>query len=299
MSDPILEQLPEHIREQIRELTSHLVKRWSDALHPKPPGLLYHYTDFDGFHGIIKTNTLRATYSKALNDGSERQHGEGIASHALKQFCSEPLHSVIDGAIKQMNHSTFVASFCESDELLSMWRAYARDGNGYCLGFDPSELAHMVLDSPDDDKARKPKLVKIYYCQDDKELPGSLLSCIKEVGEAYNIHVEIASAFLELVMFFGDMIKHKSFDEEKEWRLVAFDPDVKRMHFRDGHTNIKPYVELSKWYNKRCPLPIKHITCGPRLRDGDRPDDIVKWMLKKYDYNDVEVTSCLIPYRLS
>src|ERR1035437_1163620 len=62
----------------------------SQAGHPKPSGLLYHYTDVDGFLGIVDSDCLRATHIRYLNDSREfvdaLQHMGGLVDHLVIEF---------------------------------------------------------------------------------------------------------------------------------------------------------------------------------------------------------------------
>lgn len=116
----------------------------SRIYNPEPPlgGILYHYTNFAGLQGILESHKLRATYNKVLNDATEQVHAEAVISHELAQLgISWPKPTT------QPKH--FVTCFCESAKLLSMWRAYAGNCGGYCLGFEYSGLKnHMCWPDP-------------------------------------------------------------------------------------------------------------------------------------------------------
>jgi hypothetical protein len=135
------------------------------------------------------------------------------------------------------------------------------------------------------------------------ELAKPVRRLLKSLSTLLETHFDNASPLLEFVPMLGAMVKDKAFAEEREWRLMVTDPRIERMQFRAGHATIKPYVELSRPESdgataKLQPLPLKKVICGPTLRQEDRPDEIIKWMLKKNGYKDVSVEICGIPYRL-
>jgi hypothetical protein len=123
---------------------------------------------------------------------------------------------------------------------------------------------------------------------------------LQSLSSLLNRHFDNASPLLEFGSLIAPMVKDKAFKEEKEWRLTVIDPQLKKVSFRAGHSNIKPYIELSPQTKDGATsrLPLVKVICGPTLRQEDRPDEIVKWMLEKHGYNDVVVGSCGIPYRL-
>src|ERR1022692_1175115 len=114
-----------------------------DELPSGPPPLIYHYTDFNGFRGIIESHSVWATYCRSLNDSTELQYGEHIVRKLL-------LDSIDDLVVQNQVAKTldklsddlipFVTCFCTKPNLLSMWREYAYRGGGYCLGFGSNGL---------------------------------------------------------------------------------------------------------------------------------------------------------------
>jgi hypothetical protein len=186
----------------------------------------------------------------------------------------------------------FVASFCDSDKLLSMWRAYAGNGGGYCLGFNYSELRRMCWPGPKVGDSF-PLLARVHYGNTPKSVRSYLNAiCVSESG--------IEDLLSRLSPFFPSMIKNAAFAEEREWRTIALDPPVEHMRFRSGSANIRPYVELS-WLHLGKPrgkLPVASVTFGPMLRREDRPEEIIGWMLEKNGYSGVKVTPSGIPFRL-
>ena len=48
------------------------------------PQTLCHYTDFSGLKGILETQSLWATDSRTLNDGTEEQYGFNVVKDYLK-----------------------------------------------------------------------------------------------------------------------------------------------------------------------------------------------------------------------
>ena len=107
--------------------------------HPPPHGILYHYTDFAGLQGILKSHTLWATYNRVLNDASEQYYAERIIQDELTRLTSPESKTI---SFADQKH--FVTCFCQNVKLLSMWRTYADKGAGYCLGFDYAGLNHHM-----------------------------------------------------------------------------------------------------------------------------------------------------------
>lgn len=101
--------------------------------------ILYHYTSADGLVGILRQHVLWASDSRCLNDTLEFRLGLSIALDTLGRHRGfQPLRNWVEGVIDTWSRDAglFVVCFSRDGDLLSQWRAYGRDGQGYCLGFD-------------------------------------------------------------------------------------------------------------------------------------------------------------------
>jgi hypothetical protein len=136
--------------------------------HPE----LYHYTTVTGLHGIISSQTLRATQISFLNDAEEQI---GFFKHRSPVLLAEPIRAataqlyadpiwrkkinafggydeyhehqkqIVLDALRDATltfDNPYVTSFCTAkdvqtiqDGLLSQWRGYGEDG-GYAIVFD-------------------------------------------------------------------------------------------------------------------------------------------------------------------
>ena len=124
-----------------------------------PPPTLYHYTDVRGLHGILESNSLRASAAYYLNDSSEIEYGRKLLIDELKTwfdlnkdgegFASLVLAGILatfsaeESKISRASN-IYVSCFCEEDDVLSQWRAYGQKG-GYSLGFDTNRLSTGLI----------------------------------------------------------------------------------------------------------------------------------------------------------
>ncbi len=127
--------------------------------------LQYHYTDINGFIGIMNNQELWASNTKFLNDKAEGKEGlrltkEIITEHLEKgglnvyfECLNMDLQKVINSGSKEDIYSI---SFCRESDLLSQWRGYGKNG-GIAIGFNftykeeeylgrKSVLPHSFLD---------------------------------------------------------------------------------------------------------------------------------------------------------
>lgn len=250
------------------------------------PPLLYHYTDFNGLKGILESNSLRATYTGMMNDFSEHHYGLRLMRLRTRAILgkSHPFVSLVNFWTPQIPRRAFASCFCESPNVLPMWREYANHGEGYCLGFSTTDLFRIC------DPITADLLTKINYGAISDSLEELLVS-IRDGSLGEDKATFQAGALSYLTHF----IKHKSFVDEQEWRLVTWDPPIDRVMFNSGAGTIKPYIELKIQYGDER-LPLERVICGPTLHNNETTLAL-EWMLRKYGHERVSVTASDIPLR--
>jgi hypothetical protein len=117
------------------------------------PETLWHYTDLNGFRGIVTGNAIHATNLRYLNDREECEHAWSLARKILLDLLPEEVEecqpqrvrplvfSEFDGIFSRGilapdNLSLFTASFTLDGDQLSQWRGYSYGSAGISLGFD-------------------------------------------------------------------------------------------------------------------------------------------------------------------
>jgi Protein of unknown function (DUF2971) len=115
------------------------------------PKKLWHYTDFNGFQGIVRSKRIYATHIRYLNDRKEFYHALDIAKEMLDEFIKgypseaelgELIPGILsglfveDGALSSKNLNVFTTSFTLLEDRLSQWRGYSKGSCGVSLGFD-------------------------------------------------------------------------------------------------------------------------------------------------------------------
>jgi hypothetical protein len=103
------------------------------------PDRLWHYTDLEGFRGIVGSKRIYATNIKYLNDREESKHALALAKRLLlenlppeadaplvRQLVVGEFDRVFErGALSPENLTLFTASFTANGDLLSQWRGYS------------------------------------------------------------------------------------------------------------------------------------------------------------------------------
>ena len=291
------------------------IERLSRELYADTPGAaLYHYTTFSGLLGIIGTRCLWASDIRYMNDSAELRHTADLFaevarermesgqanSHLLTQFVDWIKHRISSG------HLLFAASFRSHGNLLSQWRGYSLPGKGVSLGFCPEVILdcarrqHFLMGKCIYEPKRQWRI--IHQVLDALEEEARLSSQRKEVKgeERLALYQDIFASMETDVLRIAAMLKHPSFSEEKEWRIVS--PVVSGrgnslpVLFREGHDMLVPYIEFNLSLDGKPPM-LDHLYLGPSVNANISMNSIKMFL----DKNGVQVQRgidyCRIPYR--
>jgi hypothetical protein len=270
-----------------------------------PPDLLYHYTGLEGLEGILRERMIWATDVRYLNDTSEVHYSRVVIGRRAADREAE-LSGTYGGYLAHgtaaglggsaMFPNTFVASFCEDGDNLTLWKTYGCSGHGFALGFCWESLRQLSQVSPY-------SLVPIIY--DTARQDERVDHVIDEGADQYAAWggetSDLTSAEQVLRITYALMvalwsIKHPAYADEREWRLVhmmfPLDP-APTPFFRDGRSELIPY--------EKAPLnavlggfPLKEIVLGPCALDTRLQ---VEACLAENGIGDVLVRDSDVPFR--
>lgn len=226
-----------------------------------PPPHLFHYTSSDGLIKIVQKKELWATHARFFNDLKELGHALDYVDNAIHNRLTAPTYRDAysgpeQNTFKLMNQyaralsprvfNVFVASLTKNGDQLSQWRAYCPPTGGYAIGFPSRQLIAMA-------EAQDFYLTPCVYDHEPQYLIVSeiidyhmnrfraQIGCWRNLGQAAE---DTARAFALDISRYGPMLKHHSFHEEKEWRLVS--PQLMvgdaRIAYRPGRNSIIPYL---------------------------------------------------------
>jgi hypothetical protein len=264
---------------------------------------LFHYTSAEGLHGILTTRKIRLSNVSTLNDASEMLYGRDVISKVLLsrlkgQDSALNLAAVYQKGTKFVEEGlvsqSYVFCFCSKDDLLSQWRAYGEGGAGFAIGFNRVRLEEYLQKG----SLRVSDPMPLVYSEDCQE---RVVSCFVSKAEdiaacKYNLTgrglCEFEKEFAFWLFQYPLFMKHPSFSEEKEWRILQVSRDPKDVMFRPGRGIVIPYLELSD-----IPADVfASVTFGP----GHDPKFGVKPMeffLKQKQLQHVKVQASEIPLR--
>ena len=185
--------------------------------------MLYHYTDFTAFDGIIRCAELRLNNILNMNDASEMRlfmngickaviekleaDGEKEKSRAAEKFFRTEL-------MKEFHYSAYAACFSKYRDDASQWERYGHYGQGVCIAFHDEMMQKMTGGAV--------SLEEVFYQEDMHEhrLVEAFYRQIKDTEkfseDSGALHDLMNDAWIQSAAF-----KHPSFASEKEFRLVV------------------------------------------------------------------------------
>jgi hypothetical protein len=306
------------IEELLYELGDELNKVLLEEVYPSLPDVLYHYTNADAAISILQNKSIWASDARFMNDSSELEHAKSLALNTIeltkanllngRDLDGEYLDRIIASLPKYNPEQVFVSCFSSKPNILSQWRNYAQDGEGYCIGFDSKILIRSLSEQYLNHVST---LTPVLY----EEAPFSLtfskiintsLKLFREkVNETsrYGNHIGLwASLICPHIVQMFPKVKHEAFYEEFEWRATCSPlsgtaklTGKEYLQFRSGRYGITPYIEF-KLENHIYDGLIKEIHIGPTAKK-----DISKYamesLLQVAGYKNIEIIASELPLR--
>ena len=286
-----------------------MISTITEALFSEPPQeTLYHYTSLSGVLGIIGSRTLWASDIRYMNDSAELRHTADLVAnevakrineghsrpHLLTCFLDWVKHRITNG------HILFGASFRANGNLLSQWRGYSSVGKGASLGFNP----RTVVACAEKQHFRMGRC--IYDRVEQQALIAQVIDSVEVLAEAIEDGVERAiyhQLFEHLesdLLRLAAILKHPSFEEEQEWRLVSpvvSDYRHAGVNFREGRSMLVPYMLFSLVAEDKDAVDLDHVYLGPTPNISLSMNSM-KMCLAKHNIRPANgIEYCQIPYR--
>ena len=241
-----------------------------------PPARLFHYTDGTGLLGIMKSSSIWASEARYLNDEKEvelaKDYVQNCASN-LRQYREasqftpdeKQLLEELEHSARATRPGVCVVSFSEERDLLSQWRAYGGTNESYCLGLSGAVLRTCA-------EHQGFVLGQCTYDHGDcytiaREIIMNLITRYRNSDRSESVKNDLRVRVAVDLATYGPLLKHQSFAEEKEWRIVT--PQISigdpRLHFRSAGGRIVPFapVELKDCLEKRGREDGTLIVAGP------------------------------------
>ncbi len=277
-----------------------------------PMGTLYHYTTFSGLLGIVQSRALWASDVRYMNDSAELRHTSDLIKFEVSErIDSGPANSTLLSLFADWvayritnGHMLFGASFRSHGNLLSQWRGYSSPGKGVSLGFCPD----YILQCAQQQQFMIGKC--IYEPHRQRALIKQVVDAVERLAEEHASGEHTASertglyrqafAAVEIdLLRIAAVLKHPSFREEKEWRIVS--PVIANtagapILFREGHAMLVPYIEFDLGLDKKPPV-LDHLYLGPTANVNISMNSLKMFLEQHGIVPKRGIDYCQIPFR--
>jgi hypothetical protein len=246
---------------------------------------VWHYTDGNGFLGILQSGRLYATQVSALNDSKETEYATDLFRDEVKKAIAEQagkddvvsfFRSILEQIKEEPENPTqgiskfYVACFSSRPDDLNQWSKYTKASPGrFAIAFHPNGLKrepNSTLYRVIYDRAKLEDAVKkVVYATLDFYMSGL-------TGERTEKPEEWARLFYlawdEWIYKLAPLAKDQQWESEGELRIVhelkvADFPDVR---FSQKKSSLARYLPLNFpcWVKERVSrLPIAKVMVGP------------------------------------
>ncbi|MGN1148221.1 MAG: DUF2971 domain-containing protein [Lachnospiraceae bacterium] len=185
--------------------------------------MLYHYTDFAAFDGIIRCAELRLNNILNMNDAAEmRLFMNGICKAVTEKLSQDDENEKSRKAElffqkelkKEFHYSAYAACFSKYRDDAAQWERYGHFGQGVCIAFHEELMQKMIGGAV--------SLQEVYYQADMREHPlvDEFYQLIKEAPK-FSANLPGLQKLMNNAWVQSAAFKHPSFSSEREFRLVV------------------------------------------------------------------------------
>lgn len=284
--------------------------------------ILYHYCSTSTFQQIVSNGTIRLSALTLSNDSLE---GKLVSAVIKRLAVTDDIEAkTIDSLLAEVDSLEELfdgLGLCLSKvgDLLSQWRGYADDANGFSIGFSKEYLDWLGTSQFVQQKAGF-QMLKVLYEDHEHEIKllpsyekikqgvnaGALnqvnklaalfhgLQTAEVIAEAEFVKNELKKTILSLSWDWFSL-KSSAFREEQEVRLISYlihDYDTEKIGYRATRNSIISYREFELAEKKR--MPIKRVVLGPKQRTPVRD---IEHFLRISGFENVTVERSKASYR--
>jgi hypothetical protein len=267
--------------QQIIEACSDAIRASAVAAHP--PELLFHFTDLEALLNIASSRCLWASLATTLNDTLEVRHGVNVAVELLdersRRGASDYVAALLAHVVgpppgaSDLHFEAFplVVSLCERVDRSGQWFHYGRSGHGVALGVSSSTIATVGYDLTKVDYDLGSQRTRMARLLDAGA--GVLAAQTRELPDDERARrvARVAHLVASHIPLLAVQMKHPSFAEEEEWRMVTHYRSLngarleqgaqkREVKFRQLEDRVVPYEELD--LGAATPHLIREVVLG-------------------------------------
>ena len=232
--------------------------------------MLYHYTDFTAFDGIIRCGELRLNNILNMNDASEMTlFMNGIFKAVIEKLRTdgnidrlrEAQNFFVEEMEQEFHYSAYAACFSRYRDDAAQWERYGHLGQGVCIAFHEALMKKMV--------GGVVSLQEVYYQADMREhhLVDEFYRAFREDGQSSEsknrLQALMSDAWVESAAF-----KHPSFANEREFRLVV-------SPFISNDFAVEPKYHVARGRIKKYALDLNRMCGRLKLHLSDLVGEII------------------------
>lgn len=285
--------------------------------------ILYHYCSTSTFQQIVSNGSIRLSALTLSNDSLEGKLVSAVIERLAVSDGMDPksIDALLD-SVEALEELFDGLGLClsEDGDLLSQWRGYADDANGFSIGFSKKYLNWLGSSFIFQDKAGFQSFKVLYADHEhDRELrpsfeemklhvnAGGLKPSVNKLtsillgsksGEDPVVQKAAALKLKKTVLSLYSklfLLKSAAFKEEREVRLLGYlfhDHGSEKIGYRATRNAIVSYREFALIEKER--MPITHVILGPKQRTPVRD---VEHFLKISGFGNVKVGRSKASYR--
>lgn len=273
------------------------------------PDVLYHYCPSPALPDILRSGVLWLTHQSGLNDLRESVWVVPFIQDEIRRRRTDSTAEFLVQLGRQFDlnaqSETYVASFSSDGDVLSQWRAYGMDGDGFAIGFRPQAFrARLGTPMTSAVPEHTVGFLKVHY---DNQL---LKERIAEIFDRHisaeqdgNNIIECSFKLRALALSF----KNPAFREEDEWRVcysplitthlekrdLKIDGMLRELRFRTSRYGVLPYFHMPFGENAREDA-IAEIVVGPKNVSNN---NLLMMLLLSLGYRKASVRRSSASYR--
>jgi hypothetical protein len=273
------------------------------------PDVLYHYCPSPALPQILQSGVLWLTHQSGLNDLREAVWVVPFIQDEIRRRQTDTTKEFVIQVERQFDlnalSETYVAGFSSDGDVLSQWRAYSMDGDGFAIGFRPRAFqATLGVPMTSAVPEHTVKFLKVHY--DDKALKKLIETIFDHhlsVQQDENNVLNCAYNLRALALSF----KNPAFREEDEWRIcyspiitshsdrrdLEIEGMLSELRFRASRYGVVPYFQMPFGHNGREDA-IAEIVIGPKNLSND---NLLRMLLLSLGYRNAAVCRSSASYR--
>lgn len=268
----------------------------------RPP--LYHYSDAGGFLGMLTSKSLWFSHIKYMNDADEWFYALRLFEQVLQEYSGfsnlQSPYKIVKETFSLHDHFTF--SFSEQKDLLSQWRGYCPNG-GYSFCIDDWHLEQMaqeqefvfepcIYDEEEQKEFIRTRIIGVtpdYLAERKKEDAEFRARGVHLRGDVDRTTYEISQGMISRFKLLC-LLKHPSFKEEREWRMVGSLSNNGKlrefMKLRSSRNMLIPYLDI--------PIPLTIDAPDEYNPESIRPArwKITEVIVSPHPHQELAVAAC-------